>query len=204
VNWAKRRLCWEINRHFSKIFVLLLKAKYLSDHPRTCCKVVNSEFRTSKHIVPFLRLSALFDLLGSNILIRRIQKHKRLALPVEVIQLLACELEFADESANDIDARDDDNTYFFYNCSGPLSGESGPAPLSSCTALSLSRSLALPLSGAVPRSPELSLDLSSSILAFLLNKPRSYPSLIFTKWTFAYYFSVKGHFAFRVVFSPTA
>jgi len=63
--------------------------------------------------VPFLRLSALFDLLGSNILIRRIQKHKRLALPVEVIQLLACELEFADESANDIDARDDDNTYFF-------------------------------------------------------------------------------------------
>jgi len=31
--------------------------------------VVNSEFRTSKHIVRFLRLFALFDLIGSNILI---------------------------------------------------------------------------------------------------------------------------------------
>jgi len=33
---AKRRLCWEINRHFSKIFVFLLEAKYLLDHPRSC------------------------------------------------------------------------------------------------------------------------------------------------------------------------
>jgi len=32
---AKRRLCWEINRIFSKIFVFFLEAKYLSDHPRT-------------------------------------------------------------------------------------------------------------------------------------------------------------------------
>ena len=31
---AKRRLCWEINRHFSKIFVFLLWAKFLSDRPR--------------------------------------------------------------------------------------------------------------------------------------------------------------------------
>jgi len=31
---AKRRLCWEINRHFFKIFVFLLEVKYLSDHPR--------------------------------------------------------------------------------------------------------------------------------------------------------------------------
>jgi len=31
---AKRRLRWEIKRHLSKIFVFLLKAKYLSDHPR--------------------------------------------------------------------------------------------------------------------------------------------------------------------------
>jgi len=31
---AKRRLCWDINRYFSKIFVFLLEAKYLSDHPR--------------------------------------------------------------------------------------------------------------------------------------------------------------------------
>jgi len=31
---AKRRLCWEINRHFYKIFDFLLEAKYLSDHPR--------------------------------------------------------------------------------------------------------------------------------------------------------------------------
>ena len=31
---AKRRLCWEINHHFSKIFVPLLLAKYLSDRPR--------------------------------------------------------------------------------------------------------------------------------------------------------------------------
>jgi len=29
------RLRWEINRHFSKIFVFLLEAKFLSDHPRT-------------------------------------------------------------------------------------------------------------------------------------------------------------------------
>jgi len=28
---------------------------------------------------------------------------------------LACEVESADESANDIDAREDDSTYFFYN-----------------------------------------------------------------------------------------
>jgi len=44
---------------------------------------------------------------------RRIKKHKRLALPVEVIQLLACEVESADECANNIDAREDNNTYFF-------------------------------------------------------------------------------------------
>jgi len=31
---TKRILCWEIIRHFSKIFVFLLEAKYLSDHPR--------------------------------------------------------------------------------------------------------------------------------------------------------------------------
>jgi len=37
---------------------------------------------------------------------RRIQKHKRLALPVEIIQLLGCEVEFANESENDIDARE--------------------------------------------------------------------------------------------------
>jgi len=30
---AKRRLCWEINRHFSKIFIFLLDANYLSDQP---------------------------------------------------------------------------------------------------------------------------------------------------------------------------
>ena len=31
---AKRRLCCEINRHFSKIFIILLYAKYLLDGPR--------------------------------------------------------------------------------------------------------------------------------------------------------------------------
>jgi len=35
---------------------------------------------------------------------RRTQKHKRLALPVEIIQLLGCEVESANESENDIDA----------------------------------------------------------------------------------------------------
>jgi len=37
---------------------------------------------------------------------RRTQKHKRLALPVEIIQLLGCEVESANESENDIDARE--------------------------------------------------------------------------------------------------
>jgi len=77
-------------------------------------------------------------------------------------------------------------------CSGPLSGVSGPAPLSSCTALSLSRSPALSRSrspalfpaplrevSAALWSAERSLDLNSSILAVTLNKPRSYPRLFY-------------------------
>ena len=38
---SKRRLCWEIHRHFSKIVVFLLQAKYLSDRPRIHLSTVN-------------------------------------------------------------------------------------------------------------------------------------------------------------------
>jgi len=76
-------------------------------------------------------------------------------------------------------------------------------------ALSRSRSPALfqaPLRevSAALWSAKLSLDLGSSILAFILNIPRSHPLLICTVNLLRNYFSVKGHFALRVVFSPTA
>jgi len=70
--------------------------------------------------------------------------------------------------------------------------------------LALSRSRTPALSPAPLRevsaalwSAERSLDLSSSIVAFILNK-------LLQSELCAYYFSVKGHFAFRVVFSSTA
>jgi len=44
---AIRRLCWEINRHFSNIFIFPLEAKYLSDHPRTFSGSVVAPFRVT-------------------------------------------------------------------------------------------------------------------------------------------------------------